>query len=71
LLVGREDLAVRLGISAPTLDRWDKTDILGPAGISPQAGGRKLWSLADVKAWVAAGMPSRREWKARQTSVQK
>jgi hypothetical protein len=62
LAVGKHDVARLLGISVPTLERWESSDKLGPAGI--KKGGRKLWPLAELKAWVAAGMPERQAWLA-------
>jgi predicted DNA-binding transcriptional regulator AlpA len=62
LLVGGKDLARLLGISTATFWRWDSSGELGPAGI--KKGGRRLWALAEVREWVAAGMPGRQTWLA-------
>jgi predicted DNA-binding transcriptional regulator AlpA len=32
-------------------------------------GGRTLWRVAELRAWVEAGCPSRREWEARQAGA--
>jgi hypothetical protein len=61
--VGAEDLARLLGISVATLERWEASGELGPAGI--KKGGRRLWPLAEVREWVNAGMPRREIWTAR------
>ena len=62
LAVGIKDLARLLGISVATLERWNDSGELGPAGI--KKGGRRLWPLAEVREWVAAGMPRRETWLA-------
>jgi hypothetical protein len=63
LAVGREQVAALLSIGVATLDRWDSSGLLGPVGV--RKAGRKLWSLAELREWVASGMPSRKEWLAR------
>src|SRR5437016_3471355 len=62
LALGAKDLARMLGISVYTLERWSGSGELGPAGI--KKGGRRLWPLAEVRSWVAAGMPRRETWLA-------
>jgi hypothetical protein len=62
LTVGAKDLARMLGISQATLFRWDAAGLLGPTG--HKIAGRRLWPVAEVKAWVAAGMPDRVGWTA-------
>jgi hypothetical protein len=62
LVVGAKDLARILGISVATLFRWDSSGLLGPGG--HKIGGRRLWSVAEARAWVAAGMPERVIWLA-------
>ena len=66
LLVGAQDLAEMLGISEATFWRWDAAGELGPPGIKKW--GRRLWPLAEVKAWVSSGMPSRETWLAMKRS---
>jgi predicted DNA-binding transcriptional regulator AlpA len=66
LLVGREQVAALLSISLPTLDRWDSSGRLGPAGV--RMGGRKLWLLSELREWAAARMPCRREWQTRRAA---
>jgi predicted DNA-binding transcriptional regulator AlpA len=63
LAVGAKELARMLGISVATFWRWDASGELGPPGV--RKGGRRLWPLAEVRAWVTAGMPSRANWLAR------
>jgi hypothetical protein len=62
LAIGTKDLARLLGISVATLERWNDSGELGPAGI--KKGGRRLWPVAEVRAWVDAGMPRRETWQA-------
>jgi hypothetical protein len=66
LAVGREQVAALLSIGVATLDRWDSGGLLGPVGV--KKAGRKLWSLAELRDWVACGLPSRREWLARRAA---
>ncbi len=66
LAVGREQVATLLSIGVATLDRWDAASLLGPVGA--KKGGRKLWSLAELREWVASGMPARKEWLARRAA---
>jgi excisionase family DNA binding protein len=63
LTVGVGDAARLLGISRSTFWRWDTDGLLGPIGT--KIGGKRLWSTAELEAWVAAGMPRRREWAKR------
>ena len=67
LAVGREQVAALLSIGLATLDRWDCAGLLGPVGI--KKAGRKLWVLAELREWAAAGMPGRREWLARRAAA--
>ncbi|HLN29673.1 MAG TPA: helix-turn-helix domain-containing protein [Gemmataceae bacterium] len=62
LAVGAKDLARMLGISVATFWRWDASGELGPPGL--RKGGRRLWPLAEIRMWVAAGMPNRAAWVA-------
>jgi predicted DNA-binding transcriptional regulator AlpA len=62
LAAGAKILAGMLGISVATFWRWDASGELGPPGI--RKGGRRLWPLAEVRAWVSAGMPTRQVWLA-------
>jgi hypothetical protein len=62
LIATTEELARLLRISVATLDRWRDSGRLGPAG--NKIGGRRLWSLAEIREWIAAGMPPRETWLA-------
>jgi hypothetical protein len=62
LLVGAKDLARLLAVSEATLWRWHSSGELGPAGVMKC--GRRLWTMAEVKEWVSAGLPSREAWLA-------
>jgi hypothetical protein len=62
LAVGREQAAALFSISVASWDRWDAGGLLGPRGI--KKAGRKLWILAELRAWAAQGMPCRKDWLA-------
>jgi predicted DNA-binding transcriptional regulator AlpA len=66
LLVEMRTVAQLLSISVATGWRWDSSGQLGPRGY--KRGGKKLWQLSELREWVAAGMPHRREWEAMQTA---
>jgi predicted DNA-binding transcriptional regulator AlpA len=62
LLVSAKDLAAMLGIGLRTLRAHDS------AGRLPRPlriGGRVVWRVSEIEAWVAAGAPPRSEWEAR------
>lgn len=61
LAVGERDLARLLGISTVTLHRWKSAGKL-IQGI--KKGGRILYSMEEVRRWVAASMPDRKVWEA-------
>jgi DNA-binding transcriptional regulator YiaG len=64
LAVGEKDLARLLGISPATLARWKASGRLVP-GI--RQGGRILYVMdgpRGVRAWLSAGMPDAKTWKA-------
>ncbi|QEL18838.1 helix-turn-helix transcriptional regulator [Limnoglobus roseus] len=49
------------GVSERTIRTWDA------AGYIPEpvrVGGKVLWSVAEVRAWLAAGSPDRVTWAA-------
>jgi hypothetical protein len=66
IAVGRKDAARLFGIGVATWDRWEAAGLVGPAAIV--RGGRKLYVLAELRAWAAAGMPDRAGWQARQAA---
>lgn len=64
-LVGRLDAAVLCSTSARTWDRLvcsEKT----PAPV--RLGGRPMWRVDELRAWIDAGCPDRRTWEAMKTS---
>jgi hypothetical protein len=60
LLVGAEDAARALGIGRTSFLLADKTGEIGPQSV--KIGGRRLWSLEQLRAWVAANCPPRARW---------
>ena len=60
LLVGVEDAAKACGIGRTSFLLADKTGEIGPR--SMKIGGRRLWSLDELRAWTLAGCPSRQRW---------
>jgi predicted DNA-binding transcriptional regulator AlpA len=64
LLVSARELAALLGVSAATLERMKAANKL-PRAVE-LSGGCHRWRLAEVREWVLAGCPGRREWEARQ-----
>jgi predicted DNA-binding transcriptional regulator AlpA len=59
--VRRAEAAKLIGISTPTLDRWDSLGLL-PRGL--KLAGTKSWRRAELLAWVEAGCPDRRTWES-------
>lgn len=55
-------LARLLCCGVRTVRTWDAAGKL-PAPL--RIGGRVVWSVAEIRAWLAAGAPSRDEWAAR------
>jgi len=66
LSVGARELARLLGVSRAHVYRLDGEGRL-PRGI--HLGGRKLWVVEEIRAWLRAGAPRRalweREWESR------
>lgn len=60
LLVGAEDAARALGIGRTSFLLADKTGEIGPQSV--RIGGRRLWVLAELRAWTLAGCPARGRW---------
>jgi prophage regulatory protein len=54
-------LARLLGVGLRTVRTWDAAGKL-PRPV--RVGGRVLWPLAEVNAWLAAGGPDRTAWDA-------
>jgi excisionase family DNA binding protein len=65
ILLTLKQLCTLLATTSATVTR------LRAAGKLPQAlrlGGQLRWNAAELRAWIAAGMPARAEWEARQKS---
>ena len=58
--VGEDDAAKMLGISVSTLRRRNAEEAL-PA--PSRIGSRVLWNVAELRDWIAAGMPARCVWQ--------
>ena len=65
LTVGIKGLAKLLGISRSLACKLDASGRL-PRGI--YLGRRKVWSVAEIEAWLAAGAPTREVWEAQKAS---
>ena len=63
VLVGLEDLAAMLGLSASTIKQMDRSGRLGPISIQVQTIKRRLWRVDEVRAWAQAGFPIREKWQ--------
>lgn len=61
LVVDCRRLARLLGAGYRTVRGWDAAGRL-PAPI--RIGGRVLWRVSDIRAWLAAGAPDRETWAA-------
>ena len=61
LLVDARRLAVLLSAGVRTLRTWDAAGRL-PAPL--RIGGRVVWRLDEVRAWLDAGAPDRETWAA-------
>lgn len=68
LLIDLKQLATLLSCGQSTLHRNRKADRL-PAPI--KLGGRTLWRVQEIEAWVAAGCPDRKTWEAMQTAAKR
>jgi excisionase family DNA binding protein len=66
LLVDARRLARLLCCGVRTVRAWDAAGKL-PAPV--KIGGRVLWPVEEVKAWVRAGCPCRAEWSARRAAA--
>jgi predicted DNA-binding transcriptional regulator AlpA len=61
-LLRARDAARFCGVSPATWWRWDAAGRM-PRGV--KIGGARLWSRAELLAWIEAHCPSRMEWEAR------
>jgi predicted DNA-binding transcriptional regulator AlpA len=63
LLIGLRELARLLGVSKATAERMKAAGRL-PRPLELSSGCHR-WRLSEVRQWVEAGAPPRREWEAR------
>ena len=63
VLVGLEDLAAMLGLSASTVKKMDRNGRLGPVPVQVQTIKRKLWDVDEIRRWKQAGFPIREKWQ--------
>lgn len=66
ILAGRKTVARILDVSVATVTRWDAA---GKMPAARRIGGRRLWSVRELKEWAARPKPSgelmtREEWQA-------
>jgi predicted DNA-binding transcriptional regulator AlpA len=66
LLVGHAEAARLCGISPASWHRLVAAGKIGPAPI--RLGGRVLFPVDGLRAWIAAGCPDRQEWQARRVA---
>src|SRR5437764_2006437 len=66
-LVGPRTAAAILSISLATFWRWDASGALGPRGVKKL--GKRLFLLAELREWCAAGCPDRAEWDRRKSEA--
>ncbi len=60
LLVGRQGSANICSVSSRT---WDRLTSSGKNPRAVRLGGRPMWRVDELRAWVAAGCPDRRTWE--------
>lgn len=65
LVVDAARLAKLLGMGVRTIRTHDATGRL-PAPV--RIGGRVVWRVDEIRAWLAAGAPNRDEWEARKVA---
>jgi predicted DNA-binding transcriptional regulator AlpA len=63
LLVPAPEAAAVCGVSPAT---WHRLRAAGKTPAPVRLGGSVRWRLGELRDWVAAGCPARREWEARQ-----
>ena len=68
LVVDARRLAVLLCAGIRTVRTWDAAGKL-PAPI--RIGGRVVWRVDEIRAWLAAGAPNRDVWEVRKAASQK
>ncbi len=62
LLVSGADAARLCGVSSRT---WRRLDLTGRVPKSIRLSASRKWSVADLRAWIAADCPSRARWEQR------
>jgi predicted DNA-binding transcriptional regulator AlpA len=62
LLVPAPEAARLCGISEAS---WYRLKSASKLPLPVRLGGRVLWRVDELRAWIAAGCPDRREWEAR------
>jgi len=67
LVVDARRLAGLLCCGIRTVRTWDAAGKL-PAPL--RIGGRVVWSVAEIKLWIHAGCPPRKEWESRKAAME-
>lgn len=67
LVVDARRLARLLCCGIRTVRTWDTAGKL-PAPL--RIGGRVVWSVAEIKLWIRAGCPPRKEWDSRKAATE-
>ncbi len=65
LVVDAKRLAPMLCIGVRTLRTWDA---LGKVPTPVRIGGRVVWRVDEIRAWLDAGAPDRETWDARRAA---
>ena len=68
LVVDAKRLAKLLCAGVRTVRTWDAAGKL-PAPL--RIGGRVVWRVDEIRAWINAGAPNRAEWEARKAASRK
>lgn len=68
LVVDARRLAKLLCAALRTVRSWDAA---GKLPMPLRIGGRVVWRVAEIKAWLAAGAPDRATWEARKAAARK
>ena len=64
ILVGIEDAAAMLGISATTFKELDRTGRLGVLPVHINTVRRRLYDVSELRQWAESGCPIREKWQA-------
>jgi predicted DNA-binding transcriptional regulator AlpA len=65
LVADARDLAAHLRCGVRTVRTWDAAGKL-PAPV--RIGGRVVWRVSEIRAWLDAGAPDRETWEARRAA---